>query len=80
VVAAHHSEVAGGVGKLALLYVLDPSAEHANRDLMFFLTSDSAGVATDTAVLINDKSVSHRLKIRLSPVLLHETFQLRHDS
>src|SRR5262249_31288517 len=57
VVASHHAEMPTDIGKLALLYVLYPGPEHANRNVMLFLARHRAGVASDTAVLIDYKSV-----------------------
>jgi hypothetical protein len=47
------------VRKFALLDVLDPGAKDTDRDLMFLFARHRAGVTTDAAVLIDDKSVSH---------------------
>ena len=59
VVAPHHPEVAGGVGKLTLFDMLDPGAKNTNRHLVFLFARDRAGVTPDTPVLVDDKSVSH---------------------
>jgi hypothetical protein len=45
--------------KRALLYALHPCAKYAHRHLMFLFAGHSTGMAADTAVLINHKSVSH---------------------
>jgi hypothetical protein len=58
-VAPHHPEVARGVGELALLDVLDPSAKYTNRHLVFLFARNRAGVTPDTPVLVDNKSVSH---------------------
>lgn len=59
VVAPHHAKMARSARKFALLDVLDPGAKDTDRDLMFLFARHRAGVTTDTAVLIDDKSVSH---------------------
>jgi hypothetical protein len=59
-VAPHHSEVAGGVGELALFDMLYPGPKYTNGYLVFLLARDRAGVTPDTPVLVNNKSVSHR--------------------
>jgi hypothetical protein len=59
VVAPHHPEVAGRVWELALFDVLYPGAKDTNRHLVFLFARDCAGVAPDTPVLVNNKSVSH---------------------
>src|ERR1700737_5224415 len=63
-IAAHHAEVAADVGKGAFLFVLDPGAEDADRDLMLILAGHRARMAADTPVLVDHKAVTHA---RLSP-------------
>jgi hypothetical protein len=57
-VAAHHAEMAAGVGKFPLLDVLDPGAEHADWDVVLFFASDGAGMATDAPVVVNYEAVA----------------------
>ena len=59
-VAPQHSEMPTDIGKLALLDVFHPGPEHADRSVMLFLARHRAGVASDTAVLIDYKSVAHQ--------------------
>ena len=54
-VAPQHSEMPTDIGKLALLDVFHPGPEHADRSVMLFLARHRAGVASDTAVLIDYK-------------------------
>jgi hypothetical protein len=63
-IAAHHAEVAADVGKGAFLYVLDPGAEDADRDVVLVLAGNRARMASDTSVLVDHKAVTHA---RLSP-------------
>ena len=58
-VAAHHAEMAAGVGKGAFLDVLDPGAEDANRDFMLILAGDRARMASDASVLVDHEAVTH---------------------
>jgi hypothetical protein len=57
VVAAIDKEVTTGVGKLAFLDVFDPGAVDADRHVVFRLTRDGAGMATDTLALVDDKGI-----------------------
>jgi hypothetical protein len=57
-VATHHAEMAAGMRKLTLFDVLDPGAEDAKRNVVFFLASDCARVTADTAVVIDYEAVS----------------------
>jgi hypothetical protein len=59
VITSHYAEVAAGVGKLALLNVLDPGAKYAKRYPVFFFARHSAGVTANTSVLVDNESVSH---------------------
>ncbi len=61
VIAPHDSEMARGVGELAFFNMLYPCAENTNGHLMFFFARNRTGVAPDTPVLIDDKSVAHPL-------------------
>jgi hypothetical protein len=67
VVAPHHSEVTGGMGKLALLDMLDPSAKYTNRHLVLLFARDRAGVTANATILIDDESVSHLWTFTLLP-------------
>jgi hypothetical protein len=57
-IAAHHAEMAAGVGKFSLFDVFDPGAEHAHRDVVLFFTGNGAGVTTDAAVVIDYEAVA----------------------
>jgi hypothetical protein len=59
VVAAQHGEMAPRIRVVTLLYVLDPGAVNAQRDIVFFFAGDRAGVAANAAILIDEKSVPH---------------------
>jgi hypothetical protein len=49
------------VGEDAFLDRLDPAAIHADRDVVFTLACDRAGVATDAFFQVDDKAVvGHR--------------------
>src|SRR6185437_11118836 len=61
VVTSHHPEVAAGVRVLALLHVLDPGAKDAHGHLVLFFARNSAGVAANAPVLINDEAVAHEV-------------------
>jgi len=74
VVAPHHPEVAGGVGELALFDMLYPGAKDTNRHLVFLFARDRAGVTPDTPVLVDDKSVSHRLRFHSPATWLGKNF------
>ena len=54
-VATHHSEMPTDIGKLALLDEFHPGPEHADQNVVLFLARHRAGVASDTAVLIDYK-------------------------
>jgi len=58
-VATQNREVAPSIRIGAFLNVLDPSAIHTERNIMFFLASHGARVAADAPVLIDDKPVTH---------------------
>jgi hypothetical protein len=58
VIAAEDGEEALGVGPGSLLYILDPRAIDAERNLMLSLAGDRAGVAPDAHVLIDHETVS----------------------
>ena len=58
-IAAHHAEMAAGVGKRAFLDVLDPGAEDAHRDLMLVLAGNRARMASDASVLVDHEAVTH---------------------
>jgi hypothetical protein len=57
VVAPHHAEMPTDVGKLTFLDVFHPGPEHAHRNVMLLLAGHRAGVAPDTTILIDYKSV-----------------------
>jgi hypothetical protein len=58
-IATQDREVAPSIRISAFLNVLDPSAIHTERNIMFFLTSHGARMAADAPVLIDDKAVTH---------------------
>lgn len=62
VVASEYGEVTPGVGKFAFFDVLDPCAVNTYRNIMLFLAGNRAGMASYTAILIDDKTVTHFLK------------------
>lgn len=47
------------MGKLALLDLLDPSAEDTDRHIMFRFAGSGTGVAANALPIINNKSVFH---------------------
>jgi hypothetical protein len=59
-VAAHHPEVATARRKMSLFDVLYPGAEHPDRNIVFLLAGDRAGMTSDTSVVINDEAVAHQ--------------------
>jgi len=59
VVAPHHPEVARCMRELTLFNVLYPGTKNTNRDLVFLLARNRAGMTPNTTVLIDDESVSH---------------------
>jgi hypothetical protein len=63
VVASKYTKVALGIGKLALLDILDPRPVDPERDIMFFLAGDRAGMTANAPVLVDDKSVAHLLSL-----------------
>jgi hypothetical protein len=58
-VASQHREVTPSIRISAFFNVLDPSAIHAERNIMLFLASYRASMAADAPVLIDDKPVTH---------------------
>jgi hypothetical protein len=66
VIASHHAEVSGSMREFALFNMLDPRPENAHRYLVLFFARDRAGMASDTTVLIYDKTVSHLWKVTLA--------------
>jgi hypothetical protein len=62
VVTPEYCEVTPGVGKFAFFDVLDPCAVNTYRNIMFFLAGYRASVTSYTAILIDDKTVTHSLK------------------
>src|SRR5260370_596382 len=63
VVTSQHAEMAAGMGKLTFFDVLDPSAKHAQRNLMFLFACHGTGMAANTSILVNDESVSHAVEL-----------------
>jgi hypothetical protein len=61
VITAQHGEMAPRVGIVTLFYVFDPGAVNTNGNIVFFLACDRTRMATDAAVLIDEKSVAHLL-------------------
>ena len=59
VVAPEHGEVPARVGILSFFDVFDPGAIHADGDVVLFFAGNRTGMAADTAMLINEKSVAH---------------------
>ena len=57
VIAAQHGEVTTDIGEGALLRVLHPGSEVAQRDVILRLAGHCAGMAADALPMINDKSV-----------------------
>jgi hypothetical protein len=58
-IAAHHAEMAAGVGKGAFLDVLDPGAEDADRNFVLVLARNRARMASDASVLVDHEAVMH---------------------
>ncbi len=58
-VAARDLEDAARVGVKTLLDVLHPCAVHTNRNLIFRLAGDRAGVASDAFAVVDDEAVFH---------------------
>ena len=58
-IAAGHLEHPAGVGKSALLNIFDPGAVHGERDVVFRLARDCAGVTPDALAIVDDEPVSH---------------------
>ena len=62
VVTSEYGKVTPGVGKFAFFDVLDPCAVNSYRNIMLFLAGNRASVTSYTAILIDDKTVTHSLK------------------
>src|SRR5438132_316804 len=60
VIAAQHGEVPACVREHALLDVLDPRPEDAERNVLLLLARHRAGMAADTAALVDQESEFHR--------------------
>jgi hypothetical protein len=58
-IASQYRKMAPSIGISPFFNVLDPSAIHAERNIMFFLASHRAGVTADAPVLIDDEPVTH---------------------
>jgi hypothetical protein len=58
-VTSHHPEMAAGVRKFTLFHVLDPGAEHTQRNLVLLFARHGTGVTANTSVLIDNKAVTH---------------------
>ena len=56
--------------KLAFLDVFDPSAENTDRHSVLFFAGHGAGMAADTAIVIDDEAVAHAF---LAPSLTSTT-------
>lgn len=69
-VAAEHREVAARVRITAFFNILHPCPIDAHPDVMLFFARDRAGVTTDAAVLINDKSVAHDIPFESANLIL----------
>jgi len=59
VIAAGHLKHAPGIGKRPLLHVLHPGAVHGERDMVFRLARDRAGVAANALAIVDDEPVFH---------------------
>jgi hypothetical protein len=62
VVTPEYGKMTLGVWEFAFLDILDPCAVNSYRNIMLFLACDRAGMTSYTAILIDDKSVTHFLK------------------
>ena len=60
-IAARHLEMAARVGELTLFDVLDPGAENAEGNLIFFFARNTAGMATDALAIVDNLCVFHLL-------------------
>ena len=56
-IATLHRKQATCVRKFPLFYVLHPGAIHADRQIVFLLASDSAGVTANAFTIVNDEAV-----------------------
>jgi hypothetical protein len=59
VIAAQHRKVATHRGKRAALDVFHPRAEVADGHIVLGFARNSTGVATDAAIVINEKAILH---------------------
>lgn len=73
-IASEHREMAAGVRITALFNILYPCAIHAHCDVVLFFAGDRAGVTTDAAVLIDDKSVTHFKPFALEDFFIDRKF------
>jgi len=58
-IAALHGKNSAGTGKFAFFYVLHPRPVHSDRQFVFLLASDGAGMAADALTVVNDEAVVH---------------------
>ena len=58
-ITARDLKNAAGVGIGSLLNVLHPSAVYSQRNVVFRLTGNGAGVASDALSIVDDESIAH---------------------
>jgi hypothetical protein len=68
VVTSKYGKMTAGIWKFPLLDVLHPCPIYTNGNIVLFLARNRTGVTADTAILVNDKTVTHFLT--LSDVLI----------
>jgi hypothetical protein len=56
VIAPHYRKESAGIGEFTLLNVFDPSSVDANRNVVLRLAGHRAGVAADTATVVDDET------------------------
>jgi hypothetical protein len=58
-IAAHDAEEPSRIRKFAFFDIFDPGSIDPDRDLMFGLARDRAGVATDAFSVVDDETKVH---------------------
>ena len=58
-IATLHGKHTPGIGKFPFLDVFDPSPIDADRQIVFLLAGDRAGVTADALAVVDDEAVIH---------------------
>jgi hypothetical protein len=57
VIASQHSEMTARLRKSTLFYLLDPGTKNPDRYIVFLFAGHRTGMAADTSILIDYKSI-----------------------